>query len=240
MNRMNFGDTRDLFTFDLVRHIMKADPAFDRFTFIPMLTGADEGARGKKSGKTDLVKAKKSGKAGSQNLELVAQMERLQEIEDDLDYFQHIRGYFNKEQIPAHIVSDQKFTHQDRTRYFGSISSRLLKNTLIFLDPDTGLEESRPSEKHLLFSEVKQIADRMDKNSVLMIYQHLPRVKHDGYIRARCSRLSELTGLDPLTITDNEIIFFLLAKDQKLRTKVEENLERYANSYPLLTSCTDD
>ncbi|MFA4862037.1 MAG: hypothetical protein WC598_14875 [Methanoregula sp.] len=237
---MNFGDTRDLFTFDLVRHIMKADPAFDSFSFIPMLTGADEGARGKKCGKTDLAKAKKSGKAGSQNLDLVAQMERLQEIEDDLDYFQHIRGYFNKEQILAHIVSDQKFTHQDRTRYFSNILPRIPKKSLIFLDPDTGLEESRPTEKHLLFAEVKQIADRMDKNSVLMIYQHFPRVKHDGYVRERGSRLNELTGMDPLTITDNEIIFFLLAKDPKLRTRVEEIIERYANSYPLLTSCCGD
>lgn len=240
MNRMYFGDTRDLFKFDLVRHMMKADPAFDSFTFIPMLTETEAGARGKKSTKTDLTKAKKTGKAGSQNLDLVTQMERLQEIEDDLDYFEHIRGYFEKEQILAHIVSDQKFTHQDRSRYFANILPRIPKKSLIFLDPDTGLEESRPTEKHLLFAEVKQIADRMDNRSILMIYQHFPRVKHDGFVRERSSQLSELTGIDPLTITDNEIIFFLLAKDPTLRNKVEEILERYANSYPLLTSCADD
>jgi len=237
---MYFGDTRDLFKFDLVRHMMKADPSFDSFTFIPMLTGTDAGARGKKSTKTDLTKAKKSGKAGSQNQELVAQMERLQEIEDDLDYFQHILGYFEREQILAHIIADQTFTHKDRSQYFSNILSKIPKKSLIFLDPDTGLEESRPTEKHLLFAEVRQIADRMDNRSVLMIYQHFPRVKHDEYVRERCSQLNELTGIDPLTITDNEIIFFLLAKDPVLKNKVEGILERYANSYPLLSSCAED
>lgn len=238
MNRIYFGDTRDLFKFDLVRHIMKAGPAFDSFTFVPMLTGMDEGPNGKKSPRKDLAKAKKAGKAGSQNQDLVAQMERLQEIDDDLDYFQHIRGYFNKEQILAHIFCDQKFSHGDRSRYFKHLLTRIPKKTLLFLDPDIGLEESRPSEKHLLFEEVKRIADRMDNHSVLMIYQHFPRTKKDGYVQERCSRLDQLTGTDPLTITDNEILFFLLVKNQRLKTEMEEILERYANSYPLLSSCT--
>jgi len=38
MNRMFFGDARDLFKFDLVRHIMKAFPDLLSFTFVPMLT----------------------------------------------------------------------------------------------------------------------------------------------------------------------------------------------------------
>ena len=38
MNRMFFGDARDLFKFDLVRHIMKAFPDLASFTFVPMLT----------------------------------------------------------------------------------------------------------------------------------------------------------------------------------------------------------
>jgi len=238
MNRLYFGDTRDLFKFDLVRHIMKAGPAFDSFTFVPMLTGTDEGSRGKKNPGKDLAKAKKSGKAGSQNQDLVAQMERLQEIDDDLDYFQHIRGYFNKEHILAHIFCDKQFTHGDRNRYFKQLLTRIPEKTLLLLDPDIGLEESRPSEKHLLFEEVTRIADRMDNHSVLMIYQHFPRTKKDGYVHERCSRLNQSTGIDPLTITDNEIVFFLLVKSPKLKTEMEGILERYANSYPLLTSCT--
>jgi hypothetical protein len=238
MNRIYFGNTRDLFKFDLVRHIMKAVPAFESFTFVPMLTGGDGSSRDKKSSGKDLAKARKTGKAGSQNQDLVVQMERLQEIEDDLDYFQHIHGYFKKEQILAHIIGEQKFSHKDRSRYFGHLLTHIPPKSLIFLDPDIGLEESRPTEKHLLFDEVKQITDRMDNRSIAMIYQHFPRINHDSYVRDRCSQLSQLTGIAPLTITDNEILFFLLVKNQRLKTEMVEVLERYANSYPLLTSCT--
>ena len=52
------------------------------------------------------------------------------------------------------------------------------------------------------------------------------------------AQLSQLTGIAPLAITDNEILFFLLVKNQRLKTEMEGVLERYANSYPLLTSCT--
>lgn len=38
MNRLFFGDVRDLFKFDLIRHILKAFPDLLSFTFVPMLT----------------------------------------------------------------------------------------------------------------------------------------------------------------------------------------------------------
>jgi hypothetical protein len=236
MNRTYFGDTRDLFKFDLVRHIMKAVPAFESFTFVPMLTGIPGGMDMKKGIKKDLLKAKKAGKAGSQNQDLVTQMEYLQGIRDDLDYFQHIRDYFRRENILSHIFSEQEFSHQERSRYFEQILSHLPKKALIVLDPDTGLEENRPTEKNLLLSEVKRITDRMDSRSALLIYQHFPRTKDRRHIHNRCCQLNELTGTDLLAITDNENLFFLLVKNQKLMSDMEEVLERYANSYPSLTS----
>jgi hypothetical protein len=238
MNRVFFGGTRDLFTFDLVRHIMKADPAFNSFTFVPMLTGSDGISGGKTSTGKDLAKARKIGKAGSQNQDLMAQMKRLQEIDSDPEYFQNIREYFSKEHILTHITSEEQFSHKGRTRYFEHMLSHIPQKSLIFLNPDIGLEETKSSEKHILFDEVKRIADGMDNRSALMIYQHLPRTNHDGYIRQRCSRLDQLTGIAPLTIADNEILFFLLVKNEKLKNETEVVLERYANSYPLLSSCT--
>ena len=67
MNRMFFGDQRDLFKFDLVRHIMKAFPELANFTFVPMLT-EDESASGRKKTATkDLGLAQKKGRAGTRN-----------------------------------------------------------------------------------------------------------------------------------------------------------------------------
>jgi len=234
MNRQFFGDTRDLFKYDLVRHIMKALPLFDSFTFIPMLT--EDEALKKKSTARDFEKATKNGRAGSQNQDLIVHMVRLQEIDDDLEYFQSVGAYFRKENILVDILNSSPFSHEKRARYFDNIAAHLPKKSLIFLDPDIGLEESKPSKKHLLFDEVKTIFGRMDTKSALMIYQHFPREKHEGYVRRRCSELHHLTGTYPVTITDNEIIFFFLVNNPRLQENLEDVLSLYADTYPVLSS----
>ncbi|MCX6689761.1 MAG: hypothetical protein NTZ39_08775 [Methanoregula sp.] len=234
MNRLYFGDTRDLFKFDLVRHIVKSLPDIASFTFVPMLT--EPAGRGGRSTHKDLIKALEKGKAGSQNRDLVSCMERLQGIDKNLEYFNGIRSYFEKEQIQTEIFFKTRFSHETRNQYFENIAGNLPVHTLISVDPDTGLEESTPDEKHLLFSEAKKIHDRMDPGSILMIYQHLPRVKREGYIQNRCSQLATLTGSHPAAITDNEIVFFFVTKNQKLQERLIWSIESYANSYPDLKS----
>jgi len=235
MNRLYFGDTRDLFRFDLARHIIKSLHEIAGFTFIPMLT--EPGARtGRGHTHKDLAKALETGKAGSQNRDLVSCLKRLQEIESSLEYFTGIRTYFENEQIPAEIYARNRFSHETRNQYFENITMTLPAHSLICVDPDTGLEESTPDDKHLLFTEVKKIHTHMDTGSVLMIYQHLPRVKHRELIRNRCRELATHTGSCPAAITDNEIVFFFIAKNPKLQERLIDSIESYANSYPDLIS----
>ena len=234
MNGRYFGDTRDLFKFDLVRHIMKSLPELAGFTFVPMLTGTEAEGYRKNSAKKDLEKAYRSGKAGSQNRELREHLTMLQVTDDDLEYITGIRSYFDKEMILIDIPGRHRFTNHDRDTYFRSVFNEFPKNSLIFFDPDTGLEEDRPNSKHLLLSEVKTVYDRMDSGSILMIYQHFPRVKHEECVRRRCMQLEERTGSGPAVITDNEIVFFLLAKNQKFAARLKNVVECYADTYPAL------
>ena len=237
MNRQYFGDTRDLFKYDLVRHIMKSLPELASFTFVPMLTENEEKSGVRKNANSDLDKAFKAGKAGSQNRDLVRNLERLQEIESDLEYFSGIQAYFQKDHILIDILDRPRFTHDTREQYFQNLFENFPSRSLIFLDPDTGLEESKPTQKHLLLKEVNKIHDRMDAGSIMMVYQHFPREKHNGYVQRRCKQLFELTGSGPVTITDNEIVFFLVTKNKHLRSDLELVLEIYANCYPALDSC---
>jgi len=237
MNIRFSGDTRDLFKFDLVRHLMKSFPELASFTFIPMLTDRAAPTKLKKSAATDLLKAAKAGKAGSQNRNLMEYLGKLQEIEDDMDYFTGIQSYFRQENILIDVLQKDRFSHEHRQNYFARLFEQFPKKSLVFLDPDTGLEIKNPTREHLLFDEVKKITDLMDDSSILMIYQHFPRKTHDGYIRGRCSQLYELTGTHPVSITDNEIVFFLLAKDLKMRDQLVDIVAKYANTYPMLRSC---
>lgn len=240
MNRASFGDTRDLFKYDLVRHVMKALPVFDRIAVIPMLSSAAKTKRGSGCQARDLELAKKKGRAGSQNSELLARMMHLQETDSDLDYFASVRDYFMEEKITFEVLGTPPFTHADRSRYFSSVLARFPQQSLVFLDPDTGIEEGRPSEKHVLFGEIEKIYAKMDKKSLLMIYQHIPRENRKKYMCRRCSELQDLTGCSPHTITDNEIVFFFMDKNPILRENLEDVLCRYANSYPALDSGGND
>jgi hypothetical protein len=234
---MFFGDARDLFKFDLVRHIMKAFPDLASFTFIPMLT-EDDPPSGQKTARTrDLGLALKKGKAGTQNRNLMEDMGRLQEIDDDLSYFHGIQSYFKKENILVDVLHRDTFSHELRENYFRKVFENFPKNSLIFLDPDTGLEVKNPTQRHLLYDEVKRIFDRMDHQSVLMIYQHLPRVIRNGYIKKRCRELAALTHSRPETITDNEIVFFILTKNPRHKTRLCAVLGEYADRYNTLTAC---
>lgn len=237
MNRIFFGDARDLFKFDLVRHVMKAFPDLASFTFVPMLTEEDVPAARKKSPTRDLGRAQKEGRPGTRNLELMVDMGRLQEIDDDLEYFHGIRSYFTKENILVDVLHKDTFSHEHRMNYFNKVFEKFPENSLIFLDPDTGLEVKNPTRRHLLFDEVKRIYDRMDTRSVLMIYQHIPRVTRAGYIKKRCNELAAVTGSRPETITDNEIVFFILTKNPVVRTRLCAVLGEYSAVYNTLITC---
>ena len=236
MNRMFFGDARDVFKFDLVRHIMKAFPDLASFTFVPMLTEEESATGKKKTATKDLGMAQKKGMAGTQNRELMEDMGRLQEIEDDLAYFHGVQSYFKKENIIVDVLHKDTFSHEHRENYFKRMFEKFPANSLIYLDPDTGLEVKNPTQRHLLFEEVKKIYDRMDHQSVLMIYQHLPRVTRDEYIKKRCRELALVTRSRPETITDNEIVFFILTKNPLLKTRLFAILGDYADTYNTLVT----
>lgn len=237
MNRIFFGDTRDLFKFDLVCHIMKAFPDLHSFTFIPMLTDKEEKSGRRRTATKDLGLAIKKGRAGTHNRELMEELGRLQEIDDDLGYFSGIRSYFKKENIVADILHKDTFSHEHRANYFEKVFERFPENSLIFLDPDTGLEVKNPTRRHLLFDEVTKIFGRMDHESILMIYQHIPRVTRDGYIRKRCQGLGAATHSIPEMITDNEIVFFILSKNPQHRIRLCAALGEYGDRYNSVFAC---
>jgi hypothetical protein len=205
-------------------------PELQYFAFIPMLTG--DIVKGKKKSATkNLARAAEKGKAGTQNKELVTLMELVQDAGRSMDYFNSIEEYCERERIAIKLFNQIPFSHETRERYFRHVLAHIPHQSLVFLDPDTGLEESTPSEKHLLLSEAKALYDRMDPGSVLMIYQHYPRMNRKDYRRTRCLQLKSLTGSAPVAITDNEIVFFLLAKRPEQAAQLNDSLERYANSY---------
>lgn len=224
MKNQYFGDNKDLFTYDLIYHIMQAG-LVNQFTFIPMLTRNEAKSYG---AKYDRNKAK----VGTQNKELMSFLDSC--LRENRRNIKQLESFFARYGIKMTIYSgqDEYFSHQQRQDYFTQIGDELLTDSLIFVDPDVGLEVTRSGEKHLLFDEVQNLYQRMGQSSILMLFQHFPRQDHHQYLHRRAEELAEkITGETPVCIDDNEIIFFFLTKNEPLEHDLTHLIEQYAESY---------
>lgn len=77
---------------------------------------------------------------------------------------------------------DSWFTHEQRAEYFDAVPTEYLAQSVVFIDPDIGLETRSPSymlrhgpEKYLLYSELESISRRSSTGSVVVVYQHLQK-----------------------------------------------------------------
>ncbi len=217
MKNQYFGDNRDLFKYDLVHTIIRARHAGlpSRFTFIPMLT-KDE-------------KRRKEGKPGTKNRELVSFLNACTESEKR--NIRELEAFF-KDKINIYRASDY-FRPEMRNEYFKQIGEHLLQRSLILVDPDKRLENERSTEKHIRYSEVKDLYDRMDSRSILMVFQFIPREKREVYFRRIVIRLREEVGSSPMYISDNQIVFFLWTKAKSLQESLAKVVRDYTELYGL-------
>jgi hypothetical protein len=223
MNPKFFGDTLDLFKYDLIFSIMnELKNELSVFTFIPMLTKNHP--------------PKKKDVAGMNNTTLWNHFNKLFGDGAAGDYFKEIQKYFESEGIRTKIYSDIKFSQSQRENYFKRILLGLPRNPLIFFDPDTGLKETDATEKHLKYSELREIYKEIDDNSILMIYQHFyrDRTKYQNLPEKIASRVEQ--DIDPndprpLHIDNNTIMFLFLTRNPVLREKLKGILNQYTKTY---------
>jgi hypothetical protein len=225
MKNQYFGDTRDLFKYDLILRVMEGIPSIRSLTFIPMLTPDDESTHGNR---TDHRRAK----AGFKNRPLVEHLAAC--VLEGRRNVCEILPLFTAHGIQVNLHGEP-FSTPDRAAYFRAIPDGWLREALVFLDPDIGMEVADPTEKHLLFTEIGNLLGRMEGNSVLMIFQFYPRVERGAYTMRRKAELGRIHRGEILSITDNQIVFFFLASDPGLMERIGDLLAGYRNDYPVLT-----
>lgn len=236
MKKQYLGDVRDLFKYDLIQQILKGKSSLQKFTFIPVLTENESNST--EGNKRNFARAKEKGKPGTNNKELMKALKKYKEMDTSKRDFTEIEKYFKSEGIEMLLYEDKEheyFEHDPGDEYFKNIPESLLRKPLIFVDPDIGLQIKNPTEKHLLYREVKYLYGRVGKDTILMIYQHFPRArnKYPEYLpEGRSKTLKKVMGDLPIYISDNEIIFFLLTKSDKLRNQLGRIIERYKRDYP--------
>jgi hypothetical protein len=221
MNPHFFGDPHDLFKYDLIFTIMdQMENDLSLFTFIPMLTKNH--------------RPKNKDIAGTKNHELWALFNTLLGDGAVEGYFEGIRQYFTSGGFRTIVSNKPIFSNSTRKEYFDVVCSHLLTNSLIFLDPDTGLKEDGATEKHLRYSELRDLFTELDDNSILMIYQHhyRYRTKNQNFPESIADKVQKEIGARPVYIDDNTIMFLFLTKKPHLKEKLEGILEDYKKKYP--------
>jgi hypothetical protein len=94
--------------------------------------------------------------------------------EEILNHFRRIKDIetLNLE-VPVHVfdtvIADRKVYLSASLRFIQRFQD---SNTVVFLDPDTGLEPKRHGLQHVLESEAKTIYDNLMKGDVFAFYQH--------------------------------------------------------------------
>ncbi|MCJ2564030.1 MAG: hypothetical protein LN417_08090 [Candidatus Thermoplasmatota archaeon] len=231
MKNQYFGDTRDLFKYDLVLELL-LKTGLRRFTFIPMLTEDDETSDG---GKTDYTKAGTQRRFLTRFLQDCLRDERrdIRELERLFHDAQQLAGL----ELSIHGKATY-FTHEDRERYFSSIGEEQLTRSIIVVDPDNGLEVKSmrgQKDKYIMYEEVGELYRRMDEESVLIVFQFIPRVERREFfsrIRRRIEREADVDSTVQF-VSDNHVVFFMLTKRDAVHRAVEEAVTSYAENYGL-------
>ena len=233
MKNQYFGDTRDLFKYDLVLELL-LETALRRFTFIPMLTRVEKTSDG---GKTDYG----HDRAGTQRRFLTRFLQDclrdgrrdIRELERLFRDTQELAGF----ELSIHGEATY-FTHEDRELYFSSIGKELLTRSIILVDPDMGLEVKSmkgQKDKYVKYEEIRGLFRRMDDQSILVVFQFIPRVERSEFFSRICRRIGREAAADsPVQfVSDNQVVFFILTKHDAVHQPVEDAIASYAGHYGL-------
>lgn len=219
MKNQYFGDNKDLFKYDLILRVVGEVDFIKRATIIPMLT-EDDGWRDRKP--------------GSKNKDLVDFLDSCRQAGERS--IEKLEGFFEGKGVDLIIYKkNEEFPRgfEKRTEYFEGIGERLLVDSVVLIDPDTGLEVTNSGRAHVLYKEVKGLFNRLDASSILMIFQNFPRnMKHKDYLEWRSEELKEeVSGHLPLYIHDNKVIFFFMTKCKPVRRHLAKTINAYKKDY---------
>lgn len=229
MNNQFFADRNDFFKYDLLLELMERSSFFKQLTFVPMLTPED----GRKGGNL------KDYQCGSRRPALYRFLREC--LENGHRDVRSLRDYFAPHRFTYTPYRDSSyFTDKHRQTYFRGIPDQALVEALVFIDPDNGLEvpSTRPSngDKYLKYEELDDQFSRMNDPSVLVVYQHHPRVKRRELFRMIDGKLEQNFRTSPsrMLVSDNRIALLVLTKEAGTAKKVGRILDDYARRHGLV------
>jgi hypothetical protein len=220
-----FGDNRDYFKYDLITSIFEAR-LLERYVYIPMLTDHRNDNEG-------IIALKDNG---DKSLRLYAFIKTCPD--KSLNHWETWLTPCVTSYLTAKPVDLTYFRDVSRTEYWDRFKPMMgTDKTLVFVDPDTGLQTGTPSyrkrmgsEKYILNDELNILYNWLDPKSILMAYQHLP---HDESKRI-CSTHKKLLQVQSVcknnftvAYREGDLAFVFVAKSKEMFTDLQYFLKNY-------------
>ncbi len=230
MKNQYFGDRRDLLKYDLLCDVVESHGA-QRLTYLPMLTPNNDSGEGnlkqadRRKHRPEIFNFLKSS------------------VEAGLRDIRQLRDLMPLLGISLMPYCDDAWFAQDRRReYFDAVPAEHLVKSVVFFDPDTGLEPRSQSymyrrgpEQYLLNSELLTVWNRASQDSVFVVYQHLQQnaAKHVGDVDRRLAEVSRLLQAPTLAVRWHDLAFIAAAKCPEGVPQLRVALMRYAHRHEL-------
>ena len=134
------------------------------------------------------------------------------------------------------------FAQGIRTRYFDDIPVDHLTRSVVFIDPDIGLESGAAAymrrqgpEKYLQYSELLNVSERSSPESVLVVYQHLQSDgrKRRNDISDRIAQIARRLGPRVWAVQWNDVAMVVATRSSDVAARVESSLAQYAARHRL-------
>jgi hypothetical protein len=116
---------------------------------------------------------------------------------DHFRNLRHIRQLGLSVRIDIEVL-DTNFIRSSRDDYFEAVVTKIHQQDdpiIVFLDPDTGIEPSRPSAKHIKVSEIAKLWEALKPSSCLAVYKHRPRKASAGWHIPYKAKLESVCGI---------------------------------------------
>ncbi len=220
-----YGDDRDYFKYDLISFVL-TNTDFKQYGFIPMLTEHRYDNEGN-------IPPAPSNCKSKELLNFIAAHSKPDLNNWELWLKHYVSSYNTLQPINAEYFNDS-----NRISYWEKRNKIISANSsLIFFDPDTGVQAGRASriksedkEKYILNNEIHTILNKLSLSSMFVIYQHLQRnsKKHESDIKNKCGALTKLDPTLNISIyREKDLAFMFITKSIELSKRISSTLNAY-------------
>jgi hypothetical protein len=147
-----------------------------------------------------------------------------------------IAAYFSAHPFSYCSYGDEPaeyLTRASRAQYFASIPQAALRRSVVFFDPDNGMEPAGgATAAHLKYQELLSIVKRMDRQSIAVVYQHLPRKRGDVFWPATAAALRGALGDRVGYVAAGDVAFYCIARSESAGRRLDTALRQFAEHWP--------